>query len=419
VTAPLELDHRRSAAAADPAPSPADPADTLPIEDPADGARAATGAWLPGDPVGRRHFVDVGTVALELGGEIPDVRVAYETWGELAPDGSNAVLILHALTGDSHVTGAAGPGHPTPGWWDQVIGPGQDIDTDRWFVVAPNVLGGCQGTTGPSSLDGDGRPWAARFPRITVRDQVEVERRVTDHLGVDTWAAVVGGSMGGMRVLEWAVTHPDRVRGIAPLAVSAAATADQIAVQSIQIEAIRSDPVFRGGDYLLDVHADPLAARGPTNGLAIARRLAHFSYRSAEELDVRFGRQPQDDEDPLRGGRFAVQSYLEYHGAKLSRRFDAASYVTLTESMNTHDLGRDRGGLAAALRGINAEVLVAGVDSDRLYPIGEQHRLAHLLGVKGDRARIVRSPHGHDGFLIERDQVGRMLGELLDRVVSA
>jgi homoserine O-acetyltransferase/O-succinyltransferase len=404
----------------EPGSAPVRPVAAVParVDDPTNSQRPATGAWLPGDPVGRRRFVEVGTVALELGGEIPEVTVAYETWGELAPDGSNAVLILHALTGDSHVTGDPGPGHPTPGWWDEVIGPGRDIDTDRWFVVAPNVLGGCQGTTGPSSLAPDGRPWGARFPWVTVRDQVEVERRVADHLGVDTWAAVVGGSMGGMRVLEWAVTHPDRVRGIAPLAVSATATADQIALQSIQIDAIRTDPAFRGGDYLLDVYADPEHAVGPTDGLAIARRLAHFSYRSAEELDVRFGRQAQGSEDPLRDGRFAVQSYLEYHGAKLSRRFDAASYVVLTNSMNSHDVGRDRGGVAAALRRVDAEVLVAGVESDRLYPIGEQHRLAHLLGVRGGRARIVRSPHGHDGFLIERDQVGRMLGDLLDRVVA-
>lgn len=380
--------------------------------------RPGTGAWLDGDPVGRRRFVQVGDVDLDLGGTIPEIRVAYETWGELAPDGSNAVLVLHALTGDSHVTGAAAPGHPTPGWWDEVIGPGRDIDTDRWFVVCPNVLGGCQGTTGPSSLAPDGRPWGSRFPRITVRDQVEVERRVADHLGVDTWAAVVGGSMGGMRVLEWGVTHPDRVRGIAPLAVSATATADQIALQSIQIDAIRVDPVFRGGDYLVDVRNDPEHAPGPTAGLAIARRLAHFSYRSAEELDVRFGRRPQGKEDPLRGGRYEVQSYLEYHGAKLARRFDAASYVTLTQSMNTHDVGRDRGGSLAALRRVDAEVVIAGVDSDRLYPLGEQHRLAHLLGVPGGRAKVVRSPHGHDGFLIERDQVGRLLADLLDRVAA-
>lgn len=378
--------------------------------------RPATGAWLDGDPVGRRRFVDVGTVPLELGGEVPEVRVAYETWGELAPDGSNAVLILHALTGDSHVTGTAEPGHPTDGWWDGVIGPGRAIDTDHWYVVCPNVLGGCQGTTGPSSLHPDGRAWGSRFPRITIRDQVEVERRVADHLGVDTWAAVVGGSMGGMRVLEWAIMAPERVRGIAPLAVSATATADQIAVQTIQLHAIRADPHFRGGDYLHDVHDDPTTAQGPTEGLAIARRLAHFSYRSAEEFDVRFARRSQDDEDPLRGGRYAVQSYLDHHGAKLARRFDAASYVALTEAMNTHDVGRDRGGVASALGRVRARALVAGVETDRLYPLHEQHQLAHLLGVAGDRAHIVRSPHGHDGFLIERDQVGAMLRDLLASV---
>jgi homoserine O-acetyltransferase/O-succinyltransferase len=382
------------------------------------GTRAATGAWLAGDPVGARRFVSVGPMRLELGGSLPDVEVAYETWGTLAPDGSNAVLIAHALTGDSHVTGPAGPGHPTPGWWDTVIGPGQAIDTYHWFVVCPNVIGGCQGTTGPSSPDPDGRPWGARFPRITIRDQVEVERRLTDHLGIDTWAAIVGGSMGGMRVLEWAIMHPDRVRGIAPLAVSATATADQIGVQSIQLEAIRRDPAFRGGDYLHDVYDDPDNAVGPIAGLEVARQLAHLTYRSAEELDLRFGRHPQDDEDPLRDGRFAVQSYLAHHGRKLTTRFDAASYVVLTEAMNSHDVGRDRGGVGAALRRISAEVVVAGVDSDRLYPLSEQHRLAHLLGVPGQRATVVRSPHGHDGFLIERDQVGRILARLLDRVAG-
>lgn len=375
--------------------------------------RPGTGAWLEGDPVGRRLFADVGTVPLELGGEIPDVRVAYETWGELAPDGSNAILVLHALTGDTHVSGAAEPGHPTNGWWEGVIGPGKAIDTSRWFVVAPNVLGGCQGTTGPASPAPDGKPWASRFPRLTIRDQVAVEQRLADHLGVSAWALIVGGSMGGMRVLEWAITAPDRAERIAPLAVSVTATADQIAIQSVQLHAIRADQHWNEGDYLYDVYADPANAPGPAQGLAIARRLAHFSYRSAEELDLRFGRRPQDDEDPLRGGRYAVQSYLDYHGAKLARRFDAATYVALTQSMNTHDVGRDRGGTAAALRRVTATPLVAGVESDRLYPLDQQHRMAHLLRVPGDRARIVRSPHGHDGFLIERDQVGTMLQELL------
>jgi homoserine O-acetyltransferase/O-succinyltransferase len=371
----------------------------------------ATGAWRDGDPVGRRRFVDVGTVALERGGEVPDVRVAYETWGELAPDRSNAVLVLHALTGDSHVAGDVEPGHPTPGWWGGVVGPGRAIDTDRWFVVAPNVLGGCQGTTGPVSAAPDGRPWGGRFPYLTVRDQVEVERRLSDALGIDRWAAVVGGSMGGMRVLEWAVAHPDRVRGIAPLAVGAAASADQIALQTLQLQAIRDDPAFRDGDYLVDGGPAPVA------GLALARRLAHWTYRSGEELEARFGRQAQAGEEPLgQGGRFAVTSYLDHHGTKLVRRFDAVSYVVLTEAMNGHDVGRDRGGIGPALGRFHGEVAVAGIDSDRLYPIAQQHELArHLLGPDA-RATVVRSPYGHDSFLLETEAIGAVLRELLERV---
>jgi homoserine O-acetyltransferase len=182
------------------------------LEDQADLVEAVpvTGAWRPGDPPGRRRFTDVGSLPLESGERLPDVRLAYETWGTLSPSGDNAVLVLHALTGDSHVVGEAGPGHPTPGWWQGLIGPGRPLDTDHWFVVAPNVLGGCQGTTGPSSAAPDGRPWGSRFPFITVRDQVAAEVALADRLGIDRWALVAGGSMGGMRALEWAVTVPDR-----------------------------------------------------------------------------------------------------------------------------------------------------------------------------------------------------------------
>ena len=370
-----------------------------------------TGAWRDGDPVGRRHFVDIGTVPLERGGEVPDVRMAYECWGELDADAGNAVLILHALTGDSHVVGPAEPGHPTDGWWEGMVGPGCPIDTDRWFVVAPNVLGGCQGSTGPASTAPDGEPWGSRFPYLTARDQVEAERRLADALGIDTWAAVLGGSMGGMRVLEWAVMEPERVRGIVPIAVGAVASADQVALQSIQVQAIRADPAYRGGDYLRAADGVP-----PLGGLALARRLAHWSYRSREELASRFGRDGQGDEDPLSfDGRFAVQSYLDHHGGKLVRRFDAASYVVLTESMNSHDVGRDHGGVGPALSRYQGEATVIGIDSDRLYPVDEQHELAALLP-GADHAAVISSPHGHDSFLIEIEAVGEVVADLLARV---
>ena len=192
-------------------------------------AFAGDGAWRAGDPVGHRQFVDVGTLTLDARGALPDVRVAYETWGTLNLARDNAVLVLHALTGDSHVAGPAGPGHLTAGWWDALVGPGRPLDTNTWFVVAPNVLGGCQGTTGPASAAPDGRAWGSRFPFVTIRDQVNAEALVADHLGIGTWAGIVGGSMGGMRVLEWAVSYPDRVASALVLASSAYASAEQIA----------------------------------------------------------------------------------------------------------------------------------------------------------------------------------------------
>ncbi len=355
------------------------------------------GGWVEGDPVGDRLFLDLpAPLLLERGGRLPRVRVAYQTWGTLAPDGSNAVLVEHALTGDSHVVGPAGPGQPTPGWWDGLIGPGRDLDTDRWFVVCANVLGGCQGTTGPSSRGPDGGRWGSRFPEVTVGDQVRVEAAVADALGVERWACVVGGSMGGMRALEWAVALPDRVATLYFLASGAVATADQIGTQTTQQAAIRADPRWAGGDYDLD---DP-----PVDGLGIARRIAHLTYRSAFELGERFGSVVQDD------GRYAVASYLDHHADKLSRRFDAGSYVLLTETMNSWDVGRGRGGVEAALRRITARALVAGVDSDRLYPPALQQQVADALGVP---LHLIPSPYGHDGFLIEVGAVGRLLRELL------
>jgi homoserine O-acetyltransferase/O-succinyltransferase len=324
------------------------------------------------------------------------MRVAYETWGTLDGDGGNAVLVEHALTGDSHVVGPPGPGHPTGGWWDGLIGPGRALDTDRFFVVCANVLGGCQGTTGPSSSAPDDGRWGSRFPEVTVGDQVRVEAALADALGIDRWACVVGGSMGGMRALEWAVALPERVATLFFLASGAVATADQIGTQTTQQAAIRADPRWAGGDYPL---ADP-----PLDGLGIARRVAHLTYRSAFELGERFGNEVQDD------GRFAVASYLDHHADKLGRRFDAGSYVVLTETMNSWDVGRGRGGVEAALARVTARALVAGVDSDRLYPLEQQQQVADALGVP---LHVIGSPYGHDGFLIEVDAVGELLKDLL------
>ncbi|MEU0954090.1 homoserine O-acetyltransferase [Streptomyces niveus] len=373
----------------------------------------ATGAWREGDPPGRRAWVALtDPLPLESGGSLPGVRIAYETWGRLAPDGSNAVLVLHALTGDSHVAGPAGPGHPTAGWWDALVGPGRPLDTRRWFVVAPNVLGGCQGTTGPASAGPDGAPWGSSFPYLTQRDQVAAEARLADALGIARWAAVVGGSMGGMRALEWAVSRPERTGSLLVLACPAAASAEQIAWSTVQIEAIRSDPGWRGGGYH---RAGP--GGGPHRGLGVARRIAHVTYRSEPELAGRFGGEPQPGEHPWRGGRYQVESYLDHHAAKLVRRFDAGSYVVLTEAMNGHDVGRGRGGVRAALGRVRMPVLVAGVGSDRLYPPAQQAELAAAIP-GADRLRIVESPYGHDGFLIETEQVGALVEELLGQYGS-
>jgi homoserine O-acetyltransferase len=369
-----------------------------------------TAAWREGDPAGDRRFVSLGAVELERGGVLPGVRLAYETWGELNAARDNAVLVEHALTGDSHVVGPAGPGHPTPGWWDGLVGPGCPLDTDRYFVVAANVLGGCQGSTGPASTAPDGQPWGSRFPFLTIRDQVQAEALLADELGVDRWALVLGGSMGGMRVLEWAVTHPQRVGAALVLASTAHATAEQIAWCQPQLLAIRADPHFHGGDY----YDQPT---GPGAGLGIARRIAHITYRSELELHERFGRQAQASEEPLGGaGRYAVESYLDHHAGKLAGRFDANSYLVLTEAMSSHDIGRGRGGTASALARVTCRLVVVAVDSDRLYP----PRLSREIvdAVPGAELHTVHSDFGHDGFLIELEQVGAVVGTLLGSPAS-
>ncbi|WP_081581473.1 homoserine O-acetyltransferase MetX [Timonella senegalensis] len=356
--------------------------------------------------------VEIGDVDLEAGGILPNVHVAYETWGTLNENRDNAVLILHALTGDSHVTRSLTEraADSPAGWWEDMVGPGAPIDTDRFFVVAPNVLGGCQGTTGPSEPAPDGLPWGSQFPVITVRDQVSAEIAFTKELGIASWKFIAGASMGGLRVLEWSLMGPEQGIGVestAVIASSAQATGDQIAWAHPQIAAIESDRFFNGGDYY-----DNPQGEGPTVGLGIARQIAHTTYRSAKELDQRFGRIPQHAEDPMFGGRFAVQSYLDHHADKLARRFDANSYIVLTQAMLTHDLGRDRGGVATALRTITTPTLVVAVDSDRLFLPRESHRIvAHIPSAVP--LEVISSDYGHDGFLIEFDQLGPIVAKFL------
>ncbi|MEO6882129.1 MAG: homoserine O-acetyltransferase [Mycobacteriaceae bacterium] len=348
--------------------------------------------------------VQLGPQQLASGAVLDEVHVSLQSWGTLNAARDNVVLVLHALTGDSHVTGPAGPGHPSPGWWQGMIGPGAALDTNTWCVVAPNVLGGCRGSTGPSSPGPDGHPWGSRFPTVTIRDQVNTELALVDALGLDSVAAVVGGSMGGMRALEWAVGHPSRTRCALVLATGARATADQIATQSAQVLAITADPDWQGGDY----HG---TGRAPRTGLGLARRIAHLTYRAEAELDERFAhhRQPGDP-----SGRFAVQSYLDHQADKLVARFDAGSYVHLTDAMNTHDVGAGRGGVGPALAATDVPVVVGGIDSDRLYPLRLQAEIAD--GLPGcDGLRVISSRFGHDGFLLEVDAVSALLRETVAR----
>ena len=378
-----------------------------------------TGAWRPGDLAGDRRFLSLDRkVAVDAGGVLDGVQIAYETWGALNDDASNAVLLCHAWTGDSHAAGRAGPGHPTPGWWEAVVGPGLAIDTDRWFVVCSNVLGGCQGTTGPASPHpDDGRAYGSRFPVVTIRDMVRVQARLADHLGVRRWHSVIGGSMGGMQVLEWAVTFPDRVKSIVPIASCLQASAQQIAWESIGRRAILHDPNFNGGDYY-----DAPAGHGPHRGLSTARMVAQVTFRSDNVFTEKFGRE-------LAGGseshglvssdqQFEVERYLEYHGEKLTRRFDANSYLLIGRAMDLHDVARGRGGLAAAVKRIAVPTLSIGIVSDMLYPAYQQIQIRDALVAHGVRADYVEidSPHGHDAFLIDFDQVAPPISRFLDSI---
>ena len=350
-----------------------------------------TGAWLEGDDPGDRKFIKIGDLLLENGETLPDITIAYQSWGTLNADKSNAILVNHAMTGWSDV----------PGWWPQMVGPGLPFDTDKYFVLCPNVIGGCQGSTGPASIAPDGKRYGSRFPIVTIRDMVNAEIAFSDALGIDKYLLAVGPSLGGMRSLEWAVQLPERVSAICTIGSSAVATGDQIGTFSVQIQAIKSDPYFNGGDYYEQ-------ERGPVDGMGIARRIAHLTYRTESEMDVRFGRQLQGDET----GRYAVQSYLDHQANKLAKRFDANTYIALTEAMNSHDIGRERGGVVKALASVKVPVVVVSIDTDRLFVPRLQVEISELVPT-AEPPIVISSEFGHDGFLVESEAMGAAIRHAL------
>lgn len=340
--------------------------------------------------------VTLRSLRLESGSVLNDVVLAYEAWGSLNQDRSNAVLLLHGFSGDSHAAGPAAPGQSSPGWWDGLIGPGKAIDTRHFYVLCPNVLGGCHGSTGPASLAPDGKPYGSRFPALTIRDLVAAEQRWAEALGISRWHAVIGGSLGGMRAMEWAITAPDLLDRLIVLATTAVCSPENRAFHSTQVRAIQLDPGFHGGDYY-DISID-----GPWRGLALARSIARLTYGCERELGLRF---------ELAAGA-AVEEFLQADGEALCRRFDANSYIVLTHAMSSHDVGRGRGGIEAALARITARTRVISMASDRLFPLHQQRQLAqHLRG--GVTHTTVETHLGHDGFLAEQAKLDPLLRQAL------
>lgn len=375
----------------------------------------ATGGWRPGDPPAWRKFMTVcdgRCFALDSGGVLDEITLAYETWGTLDATASNAILVCHALTGDAHAAGPSGEGQRSEGWWNDLIGPGLALDTDRYFIVCANAVGGCQGSTGPLSINpADGQPYGPNFPVVSTRDIVRTQALLADGLGIDRWLSVVGGSMGGMQVLEWAVMFPERLASMACIASAAAASPLQIGWSEVGRLAIVQDPKWNDGRYY-----DAAPGEGPHEGLMLARRIAQIHYRSDKSLNDRFGRATVDRmEEAGLWSRFQIESYLDYHGQKLARRFDANSYLVLNKAMDLHDLGRGRDGIANALRRVNVPSFVVSIDSDNLYtPRQQQELVGHLRAGGVDvRYETVHSDHGHDGFLIEFEQLNPLLDGFL------
>jgi homoserine O-acetyltransferase len=352
---------------------------------------------------------------LRLGGHLGPVTLAYETWGRLNEAGDNAVLITHALTGNSHAHDPERPDDTKIAWWNPLIGPGRFFDTSRYFVICSNILGGCYGSTGPSSLDPrTGRPYAMSFPVITIQDMVQSQRRLIDHLGVRQLAMVAGGSIGGQQALQWAVAYPELVRKTIVVAATAALTAQAVAFSEVQRQAILLDPRWQGGDYAPE--------HGPDAGLSIARMLAMITYQSEEGMEQRFSRQPAQPVNASRspsapsgygdlGTRFDVENYLYYQGNALVKRFDANSYLYISRAMDLFDVSDGYPSLAAALRRVSSKALFIGIRSDFLFPAARVRWLAEQAQAVGGDATYVEldSPHGHDAFLKEWKQMDEAL----------
>ncbi len=355
-----------------------------------------------------------GPLALDGGQSLSPVTIAYETYGRLNPDGSNAVLICHALTGDHHVASE----HPVtgkPGWWTRMVGPGKPIDPARHFIVCANVLGSCMGSSGPATAAADDSLYAMRFPVITIRDMVRAQAMLMDHLGIRTLTAV-GGSMGGMQVLEWAATYPDRVRSAVVIASAARHSAQNIAFHEVGRQAIMADPKWRGGDYYES--NDPPAA-----GLAVARMAAHITYLSEAGLTEKFGRRLQARPESPNGAKgfgfdadFQVESYLRHQGISFVDRFDANSYLYITRAMDYFDLAEEHGGLLAnAFREAGTRFCLVSFDTDWLYPTRESRSVVQALNAAGAAASFVElsSPFGHDAFLLDVPELNRVVDGFL------
>jgi homoserine O-acetyltransferase/O-succinyltransferase len=355
-------------------------------------------------------------MALDSGETLGPITLAYETYGTLNADHSNAILILHALSGDAHAAGNSSAAGGGPGWWDDCIGPDKAFDTNRYYVICPNVLGGCQGSTGPSSINpATGKPYGLSFPVVTIGDMVRAQTYLIDHLGIDKLLAVAGGSMGGMQVLQWAASYPDRVRAALPLAATGRHSPMLIAFSEVGRQAIYSDPNWNGGDY----YDGPR----PNTGLALARMIGHITYLSETSMHTKFGRRLGErehfgydfDTD------FAVEGYLRYKGSRFTERFDANSYLYITKAMDYFDLSNGYHNLAAAFAGsVKILYLVVSFTSDWLYPAYHSKELVGALTAAGADVSYcnLQSTWGHDAFLLEVETLTGLISTFLDRVVN-